>query len=254
MNAVGAPSSRMRRSADVVFSAAVGFMVFLVVFGGFARSFYFGFLFHAPRLDGLVQFHGLLMTAWLVLFFVQVVFIGTRRVSLHRQIGWLGLPLLLLIFIISPIVAIRGAARDLHSPVAAGPPPLLFMGFVLALLLLFAGFIVAGFLTRRRRDYHMRFMLLSCLSICGPGLFRIPFRSIPALAFLSSGGPLGLFSLDLLVLYVAIVWDTVRNRRLHPVLAIGAVPLMLLDTPLSDAAFSSAAWRGIGNWLVTLAA
>ena len=33
----------------------------------------------------------------------------------------------------------------------------------------------AAMLLRRRRDYHKRLMLLSCMSMIGPGLTRIPF-------------------------------------------------------------------------------
>ena len=99
----------------------------------------------------------------------------------------------------------------------------------------------------------MRFMILACLSIVGPGLFRIPFQTVPALAFLSTGGPFGLFGLDLLLLYAAIAWDTLRNRRLHAAFAIGAVPLMLMDTPLSGAIFGSEAWTNAAHWMISLA-
>jgi hypothetical protein len=255
--ALGVNSRRIpliRWRKEVWYSATVGLAVFAVVFTGFARSFYLGFLFHAPRLDWLVRLHGLLMTAWFLLFFCQVGLIGSRRVALHRRLGWLGLVLIVLIVVVGPIVAIRGVARDLHAPVHAGPPPLLFLGFLLASLLLFASFAGTGIVMRRTRGYHMRFMLLACLSICGPGVGRIPFEAIPALAFLGGGGPFGLFGLDLLFLYAAIAWDSLRNRRLHAAFAVGAVPLMLMDTPLANALFASPAWMSVGHWLVTIKA
>lgn len=246
-------SLRTRRSRSVWYSAAVGLAVFAVIFVGFSRTFYLGFIFHARHLDWLLNLHGLLMTGWFVLFFVQVTLIGIHRVALHRRLGWLGLVLMLLIVTVGTIVDIRSAAIALHGPADGGPPPLLFMGFLLAALVLFASFVSAGLAMRRTRGYHMRFMILACLSIVGPGLFRIPFQTVPALAFLSTGGPFGLFGLDLLLLYAAIAWDTLRNRHLHPAFAIGAVPLMLMDTPLSGAFFGSAAWTNAAHWLVSLA-
>jgi hypothetical protein len=227
--------------------------VFAVIFAGFSRTFYLGFLFQARHLDWLLNLHGLLMTGWFVLFFFQVGVIGIRRVALHRRMGWLGLVLMVLIVAVGTIVDIRSAAIALHGPPDGGPPPLLFMGFLLAALVLFASFVSAGLALRRTRGYHMRFMILACLSIVGPGLFRIPFQTVPALAILSTGGPFGLFGLDLLLLYAAIAWDTLRNRHLHPAFAIGAVPLMLMDTPLSGAIFGSAAWTNAAHWLLSLA-
>ncbi len=244
----------LRGPKDVAYSAAVGLCVFAVVFVGFARTFYLGFAFHAPRLDWLLQLHGVLMTAWFVFFFFQVALIGSRRVALHRRTGWLGLVLMLSIIALGATVAIRSAARDARLPPSGGPPPLLFMGFLLASLVLFAAFVTVGLVMRRTRGYHMRLMLLSCLSICGPGVFRIPFGSAPILAFVGSGGPLGLFGLDLLILYAAIVWDTVRNRRVHPAFVVGAVPLMLMDTPLSGALFASPAWMHVARRLVGMPA
>jgi hypothetical protein len=44
----------------------------LIVFAGFARSYYLKGAFGSPDLAPLVHLHGLVMTAWIALFFVQV--------------------------------------------------------------------------------------------------------------------------------------------------------------------------------------
>jgi hypothetical protein len=222
---------------------------FAVVFVGFARTYYLRPLFGAPALPWLLHLHGALMTGWFVLFFVQTYLIASHRVAVHRRFGVFGAALAALIVIVGATVARRAAARDLHAP-NAGPPPLQFMGFILFVLLIFAVLVGAALVLRRRRDWHKRLMLLSCLAMVGPGLSRIPFKQVPALAFLRSGGPLGLFGLDLLLVYACIAWDTCRNRRLHPAFVFGWLLIAMEDLPFIWMFLSSPMWMRMARWLV----
>jgi hypothetical protein len=234
-------------------SAYIAAAVFLVVFIGFARTYYLRFLFHLPPLDWMLHLHGALMTGWFVLFFLQVWLANRGRTAIHRKLGWFSLVWMLGIVAVGTYVAIRGADRDLlHLPPDNAPPPLEFMEFILIDLYLFAAFVSAGILKRRNRGYHMRFMLLACLCMTGPGIIRIPFRTFPALSFLGTGGPLGLFGLDLLLLYGCVLIDTIRQRRLHPAFLLGGLPLILIDTPLFARVLDSSTAIAIGRWLVSL--
>ena len=83
----------------------------LLVFTGFARTYYLKFLFTGPPLPSpVVHVHGLLMTAWVVLFVVQVGLISTRRVRLHQRLGYAGIALALLVIVMGVRTAL-GAAR-----------------------------------------------------------------------------------------------------------------------------------------------
>jgi Na+/H+-dicarboxylate symporter len=132
-----------------------------------------------------------------------------------------------------------------------GQPPLMFMGFILTVLLVFAILVGAALLLRRRRDYHRRLMLLSCLSMVGPGLFRIPLKHVPIVAFLRTGGPFGLFGLDLLLVYACIGYDTWRHRRLHPAFVFGALLIALEDLPFLGIFLSSPTWTHVATWFVS---
>lgn len=224
---------------------------FAVVFVGFARTYYLKFLFGTPSLSPLVELHGALMTGWFVLFFIQSSLIATHRVGLHRRLGALGAGWAVLMVVVAVTVAVRGAARDIHHPDPSGPPPLAFLGFLLFMLLMFATFVGAALLLRRRSDWHKRLMLLSCIAITGAGLTRIPLEAIPSLAFLKTGGPSGLFSLDLLILYACVAWDTWRNRRLHAAFVLGAIPIVFANLPFIWRFVSSPAWTHLATWLVT---
>jgi hypothetical protein len=55
----------------------------LVVIAGFSRTYYFRFLSDLPPMTALVHLHGLVFTAWLVLFLAQTRLIAAHRVDLH---------------------------------------------------------------------------------------------------------------------------------------------------------------------------
>jgi len=117
-------------------------------------------------------------------------------------------------------------------------------------LLVFATLVGAALLLRRRREWHKRLMLMSCLSLVGAGLFRLPLEQVPALTFLKSGGPGGLFGLDLLLVYACIAWDTWRHHRLHPALVCGALLIVSEDLPFIWRFLSTPTWTDLRpGWL-----
>ena len=63
---------------------------FLIIFAGFARTFYLRPVFQTKGLPLLLQLHGFLFTAWFVLFFVQARLVARHRVDLHRKLGVVG--------------------------------------------------------------------------------------------------------------------------------------------------------------------
>lgn len=239
------------RLADHCFYAWACVAAFAVVFAGFARTYFLRELFGRRPLPWLLHLHGALMTSWFALFFVQTRLIATHRVKIHRRLGVVGAVLAGLMVIVGATVAVRGAARDIHRPQVGGPPPLMVLGFFLSVLLVFAALVGAALLLRRRKDYHKRLMLMSCLSMVGPGLTRIPFNRVPGLAFLKIGGPFGLFSLDLLLVYACIAWDTWRHRRLHPAFVGGALLMIAAeDSPLIWLFLATPTWMHLAARLV----
>ncbi|HEX5409820.1 MAG TPA: hypothetical protein VFW89_08635 [Gemmatimonadaceae bacterium] len=190
------------------------------------------------------------MTSWFAFFFVQTSLIAGHHVRLHKRLGVFGAVLAMCMVIVGATVAVRAAARDVHDPGATNPPPLIFMGFLLFVLAVFAILVAAALVLRRRGDYHKRLMLLSCLSMTGPGLFRISFARFPALVFLRTGGPSGLFGLDLLLVYACIAWDTWRHRRLHPAFALGALLIIAEDLPFIWHFLATPAWTHFATWMV----
>ena len=62
----------------------------LIAFTGFAQSFFLRPLFDAGPDMPLEYVHGAVMTAWLVIFFIQAFLVATHRTAIHRRIGVAG--------------------------------------------------------------------------------------------------------------------------------------------------------------------
>src|SRR5580698_1911638 len=100
-----------------------------VFFAGFAHSYYLRPWFAQRRvLPWVVHAHGILMTAWVVLFVVQVVLAYRHRIELHRKLGVIGAYLAPLAVALGEFVVVR--AIRLRFPSAPfGQAFLLFVAF-----------------------------------------------------------------------------------------------------------------------------
>ena len=74
-----------RRVFDRRLYLAAAILFPLIVLVGFGRTYYLKGLFGTPPLpSGLVHLHGLVMTAWVALFVVQVRFVSSKQIHRHR--------------------------------------------------------------------------------------------------------------------------------------------------------------------------
>ncbi len=219
-------------------SLAVG----LVIFAGFAHSYYLKFAFAQPALPWLVHLHGLLMSAWVVLFASQTWLVANHRVDLHRRLGIFGVVMVVLIPIIGSMTAIEGARLG-HSP---GPPPLVFLTVPLFDVLAFTALAGAALALRRRTDWHRRLMLTATLNLLPPALGRFAplYLHLPGLPFA--------FGLTDLLLLGAVAYDTLQHRRLHPAFAWG-LGLTLAWEVSAITLGSTAGWLRVAHWLTGIA-
>jgi hypothetical protein len=210
----------------------------IVVFVGFAKTYYLKTLSGAPALPALRHIHGLVMTLWFGLLVVQARLVARRRVALHRRLGVFGAMLAGLVLVLGVMTAIDAARRG-SSP---GPPPLVFLAVPLGDMLLFSAFVGTGLCFRRRPDIHRRLMLLSSLCILGAAFARIP------LDFVRNGGPLLYFGLTDLCVLACVAYDTRMNRRLHPAFGWGTL-LVVASHPLRLILAGTSAWMRFASWL-----
>jgi hypothetical protein len=83
--------ARARRSR---FYLALTVLLLLMVFVGFARTFYLRPFFEQPsgwqldRLPWVYLFHGTVATAWFALLVVQSALVHSRKIGIHRKLGF----------------------------------------------------------------------------------------------------------------------------------------------------------------------
>jgi hypothetical protein len=231
---------RQHSSRDRRFYLWAAIAAAVIVLTGFARTYYLKGLFGSPALSGLVHLHGLVMTFWVLLFIAQTRLVAVRRTDLHRRFGVLGGLLAGLVLVMGTITAIAAAKRGGEGP----PPPLVFLAVPLGDMLVFAGFVGAGFSYRRRPDIHKRFMLLSCGAFLTAAIARIP------LTFIETGGPLIFFGLTDLCLLACVAIDTLKHRRLHPVFGWGVL-LLIASQPLRLMLSETQLWLRFAAWLTS---
>lgn len=230
----------LRRSPDrrLFVAAAIGALV--IVFAGFARTYFLKHLFDTPPLPWLVQLHGAVMTSWFLLFFAQTSLVARHRADLHRRLGSVGAVLVVLMVILGMVVVVSAAAREVHAHTKDAPFVLMLLAVDPFTLVVFAALIATAIAMRHRRgDVHKRLMLLGTLSLTSVAIGRLPFPSF-AYFWLAYG----------LCLFVPVIVDTVRNRRLHPVFGWGA-PSLLLSLFLVWRLALTPTWMHIAQRLVS---
>jgi hypothetical protein len=214
----------------------------LIVLAGFARTYYLKPFFDTPEIAGrIVHLHGIVMTAWVVLFIVQVSLVATRRTKIHQRLGLLGAGLAALVVVVGVLTALYAAARG-SSP---GPPPLQFLIIPLGDMLIFSILISLALYFRRKLHVHKRLMLLAAVNLLMPAIARIP------LSFIINGGPLAFFVLTDICILACVAFDTFKHRRLHPVFLWGTVFIITMQ-PLRLLLSGTDVWMRFAAALVGL--
>jgi hypothetical protein len=235
------------RSSDRRLFLAAAIMFPLIVLIGFGRTYYLKMFVGTPALPStLVHIHGLIMTAWVVFFIVQVWLIRSKNARTHMSLGMLGIALAILIIVVG---FFTGAAAAKNGSASAPPdiPSLAFFIVPFLDLVLFALFFGAAIYYRKRPADHKRLMLLTVINFLPPAVARIPIASLQSL------GPLVFFGVPSLFAIGLIIYDTRRTGKLNRLFLIGSL-VLIASYPLRIMVSGTDAWMGFAAWVTTWAA
>src|SRR3954471_16425304 len=116
--AIPLPSAVRRPDAwarDRRFFTGIALAILATVFLGFAPSYYLKLVFGAPGVSGvpvlspLMHVHGMIFTAWVVVFVVQTRLVAGRRLALHRRIGYGAAGLAVAMVVVGTLAAVDAA-------------------------------------------------------------------------------------------------------------------------------------------------
>ena len=228
------------------FYVAMAIAITVIVFIGFAPSFYLKDVIHAPPpLSDLTRLHGVIFTSWLALFIAQTSLVARNRTDLHMMLGIAGAVLAAIIFALGLYTGIM-AGKLGHAPPGA-PPPIPFMAVPIFGIIGFAVLIVTALLNRQKApEVHKRAMLMASIMMTQPafGRYPLPFGAGEL------GLPFAYGGSDLLLL-IAMAYDYRTMKRVHPAYLWGAVLIVGIQV-LTIVAVQTQAWTDFATWLTTL--
>jgi len=168
---------RGSHQAERLFYVVAAGMMLILTAGGFRNFYLHG---KAPwgdmtsQIVPLIVSHGLAMSSWIVLFFIQslLIMMGNRR--LHTVIGPLGAVLAVAIAILGATVAPLSVRfrPEIYAPFGG---PRFFLAIMLMEILSFATLVGIGVGYRRRAEIHRPMMLLATTVILSGALGRFPY-------------------------------------------------------------------------------
>ena len=114
-----------------------------MVFLGFARTYYLAGVYHTHVRSVLIEVHGAVFTAWLLLLVVQTALVARRHISIHRNFGILGAFLAIAMLGLGVAAATDSLSRGFAPP---GFPfdPLSFYAVPILNILVFAALTAAA--------------------------------------------------------------------------------------------------------------
>jgi hypothetical protein len=222
------------------FYTGIAVVLAIIVFIGFAPTFYLKAFTTAPSLSSLVWVHGLLFTGWIMLLVTQTTLVAKDRVDVHMRLGIFGAVVGVTMVAVGLLTAVS-AARLGHVPPGA-PPPLMFLAIPFFAIVEFAVLFGMAIALRAHSESHKRLMVLATIVIVGAAVARLP------LPF--AGTPPGFFAITDLFILACVIYDWRTHGRVHPVF-VWAGSLLVILQPLQLLAMGTRPWLAFASWLTS---
>jgi hypothetical protein len=230
---VGARYDRQFYTGMAVAAAAI-------VFVGFAPTYFLRASYQSTPLPTYLHVHGVLFTAWIVLFIAQTSLIASRRTSLHRRLGWVTAALAVVMVVVGTTAGIWSMRRQVDAGFAQQAQA--FLTTPLFSMMVFAAFVAAAIKLRRDSQTHKRLMLLATISILDAAVARLPLEVMRTSSWAY------LPATDIL-LAAAILYDVVSRRTVHQAYVWGGV-LLVIEQALRIPVGETAAWQAFARAII----
>ena len=234
--------ARSRQIRDRRFYLAMAIASTILVFLGFARTYYLKAYFGTPQLPPLVHLHGIVFTTWMFFFIAQTGLIVSNRPDIHRRLGYAGAVLASAVVILGIMVAFQ--MEKLRYGPAGQDPDTVFL-ISLGDILTFAVFVAAGFLWRHNREIHQRLMLLATVA----GLLAAAVPRLPLIGVIGGNSP-GMMITGLAFLLAGPSYDLISRGRIHPAYVWGCLFALATRPPVRILLAATPAWHSIAKWLI----
>lgn len=149
------------------------FFVFILLLAPIGFKRYITKLIYSENIDWLLHIHTILMLIWCIILIIQPILITKRKNKIHKSIGKFSFgffPLLSL-----SIMSVIFYSFDRMIPVLNVEENLAQIFLPISQLVLFVVFYVLAIINVNKPHLHMRYVIISSISLFGPTIGRINF-------------------------------------------------------------------------------
>jgi hypothetical protein len=221
------------------FFVVMASIVAVIVFAGFAPSFYLRAAFQPDgNLSTLLHIKGVVFSAWIILFLMQPILIARGSRSLHRRLGWLAAAIA-----VAMVGLVAGATVEEMQRVPPAPPAPVALALNTFDTVVFAILVSSAIYRRRQAEWHKRLLLSATLILLGAPILRL-------LILLEGHVSHGLLVIDVLLVdlffLICIAFDLRTRRRVHPAY-LYALGLLLVDQVTTFSVMAWPPWISFAN-------
>lgn len=202
---------------------------------GFSRTVNANLFQANPPRPLLLWIHGAAFSTWLVFFIAQSALVRTRKVSVHRVLGWFGAGLAAVMVVLGVTIAIVMGRFDILVLQQKGVDS--FLSIPLADMLIFGSCIGMAIYWRKKPEYHRRLVFIASCQLMDAAIGRFDFMFDHNLFFPALDG--------LIVLGIGRDW--VVDGSVHKVYLYGLPAMMVVQS------FAMYAWRANPAWWAGIA-
>jgi hypothetical protein len=234
------------RRFDHVFFPAVAWLMLIIVFVGFAPSYYFAGALRAPLPSLAIHVHAVVFSCWILLLIAQTSLAVAGRVDVHRRLGIAG-------FILATSMLMVGvwAATDQLARGSFVRDPLGFYVFPLANVVAFAVLMVFAYRARFSPAAHKRLIVVASTALMAAPIARwhldgfLHTRAFGVSATMAE-------RLSYLFILLLIAYDRWATRRVHRA-TVWAGAFLIIFQQLALYFGRTWVWHAFAGWVRTMA-
>lgn len=229
------------RRFDHLFFPSVAWLMLIIVFVGFAPSYYLG----APLPSIAIRVHAVVFSGWVLLLIAQTSLTIVGRVDIHRRLGIAG-------FILASSMLIVGiwAATDQLVRGSFARDPLGFYIFPLANIVAFAVLVVSAYRARFDSPAHKRLIIVASTALMSAPIARWHLHGfLHTRAFGMSATMAERLSYIFILLLIA--YDLWATRRIHRA-TVWAGAFLIIFQQLALHFGRTWVWHAFAGWVRSL--
>lgn len=244
--AIPATNSLPGRRFDHVFFPGLAWLMLIIVFVGFAPSYYLAGVVRAPLPSLAIHVHAVLFSSWILLLIAQTSLTAAGRVDIHRRLGIAGVILAGSMLVVGVWAATDGLARGSHVG-----DPLAFYIFPLANVVAFAVLIVFAYRARFDPAAHKRLIMVASTALMTAPIARWHLHNFLRTREFGVGAIMA-ERLSYIFILLLIGYDLWTTRRVHRA-TVWAGAFLIVFRQLALYFGRTGVWHAFAGWVQTMA-